>query len=174
MATALRSDAQRNLDRVLEAAAEAFAANGPDVSVDEIARLAGVGHATVFRRFPTKDALIAAVVDKRVQELVADAEAAAAADDVGAAYEQFLLHIAEAQARDRRLFECFGRCAESAALTRLHEIGADMVTRAQAAGALRSDVTPHDVERLFQAVLGAAPAGSALLYARVVLDGLRR
>jgi AcrR family transcriptional regulator len=48
----LRADAQRNLGLVLDAAAEAFAESGPDVSVDEIARRAGVGHATVFRRFP--------------------------------------------------------------------------------------------------------------------------
>jgi len=174
MATALRSDAQRNLGRVLDAAAEVFAERGPDVSVDEIARLAGVGHATVFRRFPTKDALIATVVELRVQELVAEAEVAAAAEDAGAAYEQFVLHVAELQTRDRRLFECFDRCAELPALARLHELGADMVARAQAAGALRADVTPGDVELLFEAALRAAPAGSAPLYARVVLDGLRR
>jgi AcrR family transcriptional regulator len=64
--TVLRADAQRNLNRVLEAATEAFAEFGADVSVDEIARRAGVGHATVFRRFPTKEALIAAVVLARV------------------------------------------------------------------------------------------------------------
>ena len=57
--TPLRADAQRNLERVLDAAAELFAERGCDVSVDEIAGRAGVGHATVFRRFPTKDALIA-------------------------------------------------------------------------------------------------------------------
>ena len=62
MSTQLRADAQRNLERVLNSAAALFAERGCDVSVDEIARQAGVGHATVFRRFSTKDALIAAVV----------------------------------------------------------------------------------------------------------------
>lgn len=175
MATTLRSDAQRNLALVLDAAARAFAERGPDVSVDEIARLAGVGHATVFRRFPTKDALIAAVVEMRVQELLAEAEAAAASEDAdaGAAYTRFLLRVAELHTRDRRLFECFDRCAETPGLARLHELGARLVARAQAAGTLRTDVTPADVERLFHAALGAAPPESATLYARVVLDGLK-
>ena len=58
----LRADAQRNLDRLLEAAAECFAEQGVDASIDEIARRAGVGHGTVFRRFATKDALLAAIL----------------------------------------------------------------------------------------------------------------
>src|SRR5207244_8257292 len=56
--TELRADARRNLERVLDAATEEFAASGPDASIDEIARRAGVGHGTVFRRFPTKDDLM--------------------------------------------------------------------------------------------------------------------
>ena len=67
----LRADAQRNLERVLDAATEAFAASGPDVSVHEIAARAGVGHATVFRRFPTKDDLMLAVIERRVEEIAA-------------------------------------------------------------------------------------------------------
>src|SRR3954470_9233269 len=74
--TPLRADAQRNLSRVLDAAAAAFTDRGPDVSVDEIARRAGVGHATVFRRFPTKEALLAAVVEEHVDALLALARAA--------------------------------------------------------------------------------------------------
>ena len=70
----LRADAQRNLDRLLEAAAECFAEQGVDVSVDEIARRAGVGHGTVFRRFPTKDALLAAVLAGQMLQLSNAAE----------------------------------------------------------------------------------------------------
>jgi AcrR family transcriptional regulator len=171
--TQLRADAQRNLGLVLDAAAEAFAAHGPGVSVDEIARLAGVGHATVFRRFPTKDALIAAIVELRVQELLAEAESAAASENAGAGVRQFLLRVAELHERDGRLFECFDRCEATPALARLHELGTELVARAQAAGALRDDVTPADVERLFHAVLTAAPPESATLYAQIVLDGLK-
>ena len=93
--THLRSDAQRNLGLVLEAAAEVFAERGPDASIDEIARRAGVGHGTVFRRFPSKEALLQAVVLRRVEELTA---LAAEAD-----FERFFVAAAEAYARDRAL-----------------------------------------------------------------------
>ena len=66
----LRSDAERNRRLVLEAAAEAFAEEGFDVGMAEIARRAGVGNATVFRRFPSKDALYEAILDEKIAELV--------------------------------------------------------------------------------------------------------
>ena len=66
--TVLRADAQRNLGRILEAASAAYSEVGPDVTIDEIARRAGVGHGTVCRRFPTKDALRAAVIRARLDE----------------------------------------------------------------------------------------------------------
>ena len=74
--TELRADARRNLERVLDAATEVFAASGPDVSVHEIAERAGVGPATVFRRFRTKDELMLALLRKRhVARIEAAAEA---------------------------------------------------------------------------------------------------
>src|SRR3954452_25260681 len=75
----LRADAQRNLERILEAAREAFAEGGLDVGVEEIARRAGVGKATFFRRFPTKEALVHALYEGFVEEVEA-AVAAAVAD----------------------------------------------------------------------------------------------
>jgi AcrR family transcriptional regulator len=66
----LRSDAERNRRLVLDAAAQAFAEEGLEVGMAEIARRAGVGNATVFRRFPTKDALYEAIVDEKIAELV--------------------------------------------------------------------------------------------------------
>jgi AcrR family transcriptional regulator len=171
--SALRADAQRNLGRVLEAAAEVFAERGPEASVDEIARRAGVGHATVFRRFPTKDALIAAVALERIRELLAVAEAALADDDAAAGFDAFMWRAAELHARNRRLFECFDRCVEDPEVAELHELGARVVERAQAAGAVRRDVTPADVEVLFGSALRSAPPGQWRRYAEVVLDGLR-
>ena len=109
---ALRADAQRNLDRVLVAASEAFAASGPNASVDEIARRAGVGHGTVFRRFPNKEALIAAVVCERLRELADRAEALLAEPEAGAAFERFVWQVAELHARDRTLFEGGPLCGE--------------------------------------------------------------
>ena len=82
----LRSDAERNRRLVLEAAAQAFAEEGFDVGMAEIARRAGVGNATVFRRFPTKDALYEAIVDEKIAELCAAATArGGAARSVGRA-----------------------------------------------------------------------------------------
>ena len=86
----LRVDAQRNLERVLDAATEAFAASGPDVSVHEIAERAGVGPATVFRRFPTKEALFQAVIEDRMQRLVDDGRALLESEGSGEALFTFL------------------------------------------------------------------------------------
>src|SRR5437868_5777618 len=91
----LRADAQRNLGRVLDAAAEVFAERGPDASVDEIARRAGVGHGTVFRRFPTKESLVAAVMCRRLEEITAAAEDLLEQPDAGEAFERFIWEIGE-------------------------------------------------------------------------------
>ena len=86
----LRADAQRNLGRVLDAAAEVFAERGPDASVDEIARRAGVGHGTVFRRFPTKDALVAAVSASASRSSPRRRRSCSSEADAGAAFEEFV------------------------------------------------------------------------------------
>jgi AcrR family transcriptional regulator len=169
----LRADAQRNLGRVLDAAAEVFAEQGPDASVDEIARRAGVGHATVFRRFPTKDALIAAVAEQRIAELQSMAEQALAADDAGAAFTAFVWRAAEVNARDRGLHDCLLRCAQSPASLALREAGVRVVERAQRSGDVRTDIDAADVPDLIRAALRAAPPGQWRSYVRIVLDGLR-
>ena len=77
----LRSDAARNRARIIAAASELFAESGADLSVDEIARRAGVGHATVFRRFPTKEDLVLAMFEERLLEVARVAEAAEELED---------------------------------------------------------------------------------------------
>jgi AcrR family transcriptional regulator len=171
--TTLRADAQRNLNRVLEAAAEAFNERGPDVSVDEIARRAGVGHATVFRRFPTKDALIRAVVRQRLYEVAALAEAALAAEDPGQAFTEFVWAAMELHARDRGLFECMDRCMKDEKPQEIIALTEQIVVRAQEAGAVRRDIDPADVPTLIGAVMAAAPADDWRPLIEVVLDGLR-
>jgi AcrR family transcriptional regulator len=171
--TPLRADAERNLRRVLDAAAEAFAERGPDVSVDEIARRAGVGHATVFRRFPTKDELIAAVAQERMRMLVELAEEALAEPDPGQALTAFIWRFAELHARDRGLYDCIERCSGLAETEGLHRAAARLVTRAQAAGALRKDVTAEDVEALVGSAVTSSPPDRWRQHLTVVLDGLR-
>jgi AcrR family transcriptional regulator len=181
MSTQLRADAQRNLERVLDAAAELFAERGCDVSVDEIAHRAGVGHATVFRRFPTKDALIAAVVSKQVGELAAFVREALEEEDAGEAFRSFVWHAGELHASDRGLHEGFARCSDmrelAEAKAELNGLIEQLIERAQAAGALRSDIAADDVSSLVGgAIRGAADSPDPELWRRyvgVVLDGLR-
>ncbi len=169
----LRADAQRNLERVLDAATETFAVSGPDASIDEIARRAGVGHATVFRRFPTKESLMAAVVERRVEEIDALADEALAAADPGEAFFDFAWKVSELQAGSRGLSRCFAECAAAPGKAELEAKAAKIVSRAQKAGALRTDVKPADVPVLIRAALQSAPEKLWRRYVGVVLDGLR-
>jgi AcrR family transcriptional regulator len=171
--TQLRADAQRNLGLVLDAAAEVFSERGPDASIDEIARRAGVGHATVFRRFPTKDALIVAVVQARIDEIAGFAREALVSDDVGVAFDDFVWRAAELHARERGLFDCLDRCRETPEAEELEALVAELTERAQAAGAIRADVDPGDVSGLVGAALKSAPSDRWRVYVGVVLDGLR-
>jgi AcrR family transcriptional regulator len=171
--TTLRVDAQRNLARVLEAAVEAFAEHGPDVSVDEIARRAGVGHATVFRRFPTKDALIRAVVRRHLEDVAALADAALAAEDPDEAFTEYVWAAMELYARDRGLLQCVDRCLKDEKIQEVVSLSEQIVVRAQKAGAVRPDISPGDVTQLIGAVFGAAPADQWRPHVEIVLDGLR-
>jgi AcrR family transcriptional regulator len=162
--TELRADAQRNLDRVLEAASECFAERGVDVSIDEIARRAGVGHGTVFRRFPSKGALLTAVMLQRIRELTAAAESALEDPDAGAAFDGFFRMAVDYYAQNRALVEGFERCVTTDEVAAMKDAVGRLVRRAQRAGALRRDVTPADVMELI-------PAASR--HPDVILDGLR-
>jgi AcrR family transcriptional regulator len=171
--TELRADARRNLELVLDAATEAFAASGPDASIDEIARLAGVGHGTVFRRFPTKDDLMYAVIERHVAQLSAMAEEALASDDPGEAFFDFARRAAELGMTTPGLHKCVVHCGEKPGAAELEKLGAKLVSRAQSAGAVRRDVEPDDVQLLVRSALTSAPPGQWRRYLDVVLDGLR-
>ena len=160
----LRADAQRNLDRLLEAAGEVFAEQGVDASIDEIARRAGVGHGTVFRRFPTKDALLAAVLTKQMLQLSMTAELAYAEPDAGEAFDRFVRNVADAYGRNRSLIDAMKRCGATPEVDALVGAVARLLRRAQDAGAIRTDVTAEDV-------LALVPTAST--YPEIVLDGLR-
>jgi AcrR family transcriptional regulator len=171
--TELRADAQRNLERVLDAATEVFAASGPAASVDEIAKRAGVGHGTVFRRFPTKDDLMYAVIERHVEAMRALAEEALAADDPGAAFFDFIHRIAALNMGMPGLHGCVAHCGEKPGAAELEKLAAQIVARAQRAGAVRNDVEPADVQVLVRSALTSAPDGPWQRYLEVVLDGLR-
>jgi AcrR family transcriptional regulator len=171
--TELRADARRNLERVLDAATQAFAASGPDASIDEIARLAGVGHGTVFRRFPTKDDLMLAVIERHVAEMRALAEEALASDDPGEAFFDFVQRVAELNMVTPGLHRCVVHCGGKPGAAELEALVERIVSRAQRAGAVRRDVKPTDVQLLVRSALTSAPPGQWRRYLDVVLDGLR-
>jgi AcrR family transcriptional regulator len=160
----MRADAQRNLDRVFAAATECFAERGIEVSVDEVARRAGVGHGTVFRRFPTKEALLDAVLGKELDRMVLLAHASLAEADPWPAFEAFFRAAADGYGRNRALLEAKERCRELPQAEMLHAASHELVRRAQQAGALRPDL---DAEEIFELV----PAASR--FPDVILDGLR-
>lgn len=171
--TELRADARRNLERVLDAATQVFAASGPDASIDEIAHLAGVGHGTVFRRFPTKGDLMYAVIERHIAQMSTLAEEALAADDPGEAFFDFVRRVAELNMRTPGLHRCVAQCDEKPGATDLDRLVAKVVSRAQHAGAVRGDVKAMDVKLLVRSALTGAPAGQWRRYLEVVLDGLR-
>jgi AcrR family transcriptional regulator len=180
--SALRADARRNLDRILEAASDAFAEIGPDVTIDEIARRAGVGHGTVFRRFPTKDALRAAVIGVRLDGMLTRARDLLDEPDAGAAFEEFVWTAAEALRRDRALFEGLEKCEGFADVSRakqeLHATVDTLIRRAHRAGAVRAGLDARDIGALvgaaIQASVYADRSDAWRRYVEVVLDGLRK
>src|ERR1700752_2871960 len=98
---ALRADAARNREKVLRDARDVFAESGYGAPLDEIAARAGVGPGTVYRHFPTKEALFEAVVAARVEDLIADAQARVDAADPGDAFFGFLARVGQ-EARAKR------------------------------------------------------------------------
>jgi AcrR family transcriptional regulator len=179
---ALRADAARNRSLLLAAATEEFAERGMEASIADIARRAGIGKGTVFRHFPTKGDLIAAIVLDRVEELAALARSLFLADDAGAALFEFL---AAAAGKQQQLDFSFLRDAGDinerlrAERERLFAAIVALVERAQAAGAVRVDITGLDVILLMcvpSHVVSFVPDAAPDLWRRylaLVIDGLR-
>ena len=103
----LRADARRNREKVLVAARAVFSEHGRDAQMDDVARRASVGVGTVYRHFPTKEALIEALMVDSFQAIAAHAEAALEMDDPWEAFESVLWTGAEIMAADRALSEVF-------------------------------------------------------------------
>src|SRR5581483_3161144 len=180
----LRRDAERNRARIVAAAREAFAAHGVGVGVGEVARLAGVGVGTLYRRFPTKAALVDAVLEEAFAELLERAQQAAEDDDAWHGLETFLEAALSLHARNRALKDLAGasegtRRRAAAARERIGPLIATLVRRAQEQGALRPDVTPEDVPLVFWGASRVVERAGAVApelwrrYLRLVLDGLR-
>jgi AcrR family transcriptional regulator len=175
----LRADAQRNREKVLQAAREAFAARGYGVPLDEIAALAGVGPGTVYRHFPSKEALFAAVISARVDDLLDDARERGYAADPGAAFFGFLGRVGQEAAAKRDLPDAIA--VDGALQDAMRDAVGGLLHRAQQAGAVRPDVTMSDLFMLLKGLMrslqdvpqGAAGDAQRDRVIAVVMDGLR-
>ncbi len=151
----LRRDAAANRERILAAAVEVFSNSGLNAGVDEIATKAGVGVGTVYRRFPTKEALVQAIVSQLLRDLVAIAhEALEAPPENGLA--QFLTAAGELQARHAGcLWQLWSSEQEGdEVLVELRAIGQQLLTRAQACGAVRQELVYEDIGMLLWSLAG--------------------
>ncbi|HTD50421.1 MAG TPA: TetR/AcrR family transcriptional regulator [Acidimicrobiia bacterium] len=180
----MRSDARRNRARVLVAAEDVFSEMGLRAQIEEVARRAGVGVGTVCRHFPTKQALVEAVLEAMYESLLEDARHALDQADPGTAFHTFFVALSEFQARHRALAEHMATeidlpvAAQSVRDALRGAIG-ELVSRAQDAGAIRPDIGPADVAMLFSGVAHATALAGDLRpvlrerYVALILDGLR-
>ena len=174
---------RRNRKRLLEATRRLFASRGVAVSVREIAGEAGVGIATLYRHFPTRDDLLDAVLEDAFEELAAAGERALAHEDPWLGFSGLVEETLALCARNRGLEDVFatrrGRTRADAMRRRIRPVFAELIERAQAQGSLRADFTPQDVQLLFWAANGvvelAADVAPGLWLRQLgfVLDGLR-
>jgi AcrR family transcriptional regulator len=183
--TALRADAARNRERIIEAAIELFGERGYEASTAEIAARAGVGEATLFRRFPTKDDLITAIVQVMLEEAAVVATSCLEEEDPWRGVERFLYEMADRASQDHGISDANKeQCMASPALAgerrRVLDLTAQLVKRAQAAGVLRDDVAGQDLMFLMGAVASVSEVPFTGLrpdlwkrYLGIVLDGLR-
>ena len=180
----LRRDAEQNRVRILDAARVAFAERGLDVSMDEIARCAGVGVGTVYRRFPDKELLIEALFEHRLDELVTIATEAAALDDPWDALQELLERFVAVQVEDRGLRDLLLSSAHAEqrvrrARSRIAPVADGILARAQEAGRLRDDVLGTDlalVQFMLASLADYTREVEPELWRRflaIVLDGLR-
>ena len=146
----LRVDAERNRQRILDAAGELFAQRGLGVTLNDIAHHAGVGVGTVYRRFPDKNKLIDDLFEQRVEDLVGFMQVAVADPDPWHGISAFLERALELQASDRGLKELItgmpdGLERVSQIRDRLFPLGSELVRRAHESGQLRQDIEPQDL-----------------------------
>jgi AcrR family transcriptional regulator len=181
----LRADAKRNREHLLGVAREVFAAEGLEVPIDEIARRAGLGIGTVYRHFPTKEALFEAIVLDRLEQFVNEADALRDAQDPGAALVEFLERYSAAGAAKRDFIQALSRSGIDVMGGRARKLGKRikeslgvLLARAQKAGAIRSDVGVEEILALLQGMAAANSGYAGLSDGRsriwaVMLDGLR-
>jgi AcrR family transcriptional regulator len=174
-----RADAARNRSAVLQAADEVFVEHGVTASTEEIARRAGLGVGTVFRHFPTKEALLKAVYEQRLEHLAARALTVGTGDAPSTWFREFFTDVATTSAEKLTLADALGDLqldADPEVTARLRSAVGALLQRAQAAGTVREDVSFDDLIALLiaagRAAEATADAQTRTRMIDVILDGL--
>ncbi|MCB9584981.1 MAG: TetR/AcrR family transcriptional regulator [Polyangiaceae bacterium] len=173
-----RADAVRNRQHVLEVAQAVFAELGLSVPIDEIAKRAGVGVGTVYRHFPTKEALFGAILQHHMERIADHAEALMEKADAGAALFELLHTMARESHKKKDFIHALGGYPTGEVKTAKKRFVAAfdaLVKRAQRAKELRADVTAEDVIMLSKSVFSSGEQDEATRTRRlgVLFDGLR-
>ncbi len=179
----LRADAARNQARILGAAREVFGARGLDVSLDDIARHAGLGVATVYRRFPDRESLVAALFELELRRTVERARAALAVADPWEAFETLLKSIFCAVAEDKGMRQAllssrYGLGTATSTRRELIDLLALVIQRAQDDGSLRAEIAARDIPPMMLMIgvvadfTSNANPGLWERYCTLLIDGL--
>lgn len=180
----LRTDSIRNRERLLEAATEIFSAGGPQASLEAVARQAGVGIGTLYRHFPTREALFEAVYRHEVDHLVELAEQLACNGDPVEALRKWLHANVRLVATKKGMVQALQLVAHGStelkaySFERLTNAIGLLLDRAVAAGELRSDISPEDLLRTLVGIFYSQSVAdwqpTALRLVDVFVDGLRK
>lgn len=179
----MRADARRNRDAVLTAAAAAFAANGSDASLEDIARAAGVGVGTLYRHFPTREALVLGVYSREVELLADSARQFAAELPPSEALRQWMRRFVQYAAAKRGLVDMLhammrdGTDVFGQAKEQIRQAATGLIDAAARTGDIRPDLTADDLTRFMGGICMASdPAAGPECATRMidlVYDGLR-
>jgi len=177
-----RADAQRNRDRLLAAAETALNMHGADASLDDIAKAAGVGNATLYRHFPTRAALIEAVYDQRIAALCDQAAELSRTREPGRALHEWLHALVAHITGDRILAEAFMATRDdpggadppqiAAWHAAIHAAAAPLLSAAHGAGTIRADLDFMELMALTAAVARAAHPAQAGRFLDILLEGI--
>ncbi|WP_433829218.1 TetR/AcrR family transcriptional regulator [Actinoplanes sp. CA-015351] len=178
----LRRDAQRNRERIIEAAHEVFATRGFAATLDDVAHHAGVGVGTVYRRFPTKESLVEAVFTDRLEDMITLAEEALAAPSAWDGLVDFLRRATRMHAGDRGLRDA-ALTMDQHHFARIGELMVPLlqqiIDRAHVEGTLRADAGMHDFPIILAMITDLAQNSAACRpelyerYLQLIVDGLR-
>jgi len=177
----LRADARRNRERILEGARAVFSEKGMSAQMDDVAAQAGVGVGTVYRHFPTKEALLTAIVSEKFARFTAYTAEALQEPDAWAAFARMLERSGEVMAADAAMQQTLITAPDTVWETargehpELDVLSTELIERAIAAGDMRADFTVDDIGLLMCGVTAtmARDKGDWRRHLEIVLDGIR-